>query len=47
MIWTDVVQCTLMILGLIIVIIKGSIDAGGILEPFVKANEGNRLHVFE
>ena len=46
-IWTDVVQCSLMVVGLLIVIVVGSIDAGGIAEPFRAANAGGRLVLFE
>lgn len=40
-------QCILMILGLAMVCIKGSIDAGGFLEPFRIADEQQRLKLFE
>ena len=46
-IWTDVLQCILMILGLAMVCIKGSIDAGGLLEPFKIADQEQRLKLFE
>ncbi|KAI1290201.1 Sodium-coupled monocarboxylate transporter 2 [Halotydeus destructor] len=45
-IWTDVVQCSLMLLGLMIVIIRGSYEAGGILEPFKIAAQDGRLTGF-
>lgn len=36
-----------MILGLAMVCIKGSIDAGGFFEPFRIADEHQRLKLFE
>lgn len=42
-IWTDVLQCLLMILGLVMVVVQGSIEAGGILEPWRIANENGRV----
>jgi SSS family transporter len=42
-IWTDVLQCTLMLMGLLMVVIQGSIEAGGILKPWEIANEGGRV----
>lgn len=45
-IWTDVLQCILMFLGVIMVIMQGLIEVGGIAETFRRANEGGRLIFF-
>ncbi|CAM6000601.1 unnamed protein product, partial [Sphagnum balticum] len=45
-IWTDVVQIILMFLGLLMVAIVGSIDAGGLLEPWRIASQHERLVIF-
>ena len=46
-VWTDVLQATIMILGLLVVIGKGSSEAGGIVNVLVKARDGERLTLFE
>ena len=46
-IWTDVIQCILMVLGLLMVIICGTIEFGSLTKPFEILNEGNRLVVFK
>ncbi|XP_071119726.1 sodium-coupled monocarboxylate transporter 1-like [Haliotis cracherodii] len=42
-IWTDVLQCIIMLIGLFAVSIKGTIEAGGILEVWGRAAESGRL----
>lgn len=46
-IWTDVLQCILMFVGVIMVIITGLIEVGGFGEVFRRANEGQRLKFFK
>ncbi|XP_064470656.1 sodium-coupled monocarboxylate transporter 2-like [Ornithodoros turicata] len=46
-VWTDVVQMLLMITGFLMVIIKGSIMAGGIDSVFQTAKEAGTLVVFD
>ena len=43
MIWTDVFQVCVMLAGFMMVIIKGTIDVGGIHEVWRIAEEGGRL----
>jgi Na+/proline symporter len=45
-IWTDVIQCLLMMLGLLMVIVTGTIEFGSLVEPFRILESGNRLIVF-
>ena len=42
-IWTDVLQLTVMIAGFLMIIIKGSIDVGGLSEVWRIAEEGGRI----
>ena len=42
-IWTDVFQITVMIAGFLMIIIKGSIDVGGLTEVWRIAEEGGRI----
>ncbi|XP_048255301.1 sodium-dependent multivitamin transporter-like [Haliotis rufescens] len=42
-IWTDVLQCIIMLIGLFAVSIKGTIEAGGISEVWGRAAESGRL----
>lgn len=46
-VWTDVLQATIMLLGLLVVIGKGSNEVGGLLDVLVKARDGKRLTLFE
>ena len=46
-IWTDVVQTVLMFLGLLMVAITGSIEAGGIITPWKIAAQHDRLVIFK
>ncbi|XP_067679036.1 sodium-coupled monocarboxylate transporter 2-like [Haliotis asinina] len=41
--WTDVMQLTLMVAGMLMVIIKGTLDAGGIAEVWGRASDTGRL----
>ncbi len=43
--WTDVFQSILMYGGLLAMIIKGSLDVGGIDVVIARCNEGGRLLV--
>ncbi|XP_035660677.1 sodium-dependent multivitamin transporter-like isoform X2 [Branchiostoma floridae] len=45
-IWTDVFQCVIMFAGMITVLIKGSIEAGGIARVFRVAAESDRIDFF-
>ncbi|XP_078700496.1 sodium-coupled monocarboxylate transporter 1-like isoform X1 [Branchiostoma floridae x Branchiostoma belcheri] len=45
-IWTDVFQCVIMFAGMIAVLIKGSIQAGGIATVFRLAAESDRIEFF-
>ncbi|XP_078619973.1 sodium-dependent multivitamin transporter-like [Branchiostoma floridae x Branchiostoma japonicum] len=45
-IWTDVFQCIIMFAGMITVLIKGSIEAGGIARVFRVAAESDRIEFF-
>ncbi|XP_015795933.1 sodium-coupled monocarboxylate transporter 2 [Tetranychus urticae] len=46
-IWTDVLQYFLMILGIVVVIVKGIIDTGGVAEVWRRADLGGRLRLFD
>ena len=46
-IWTDVFQTIIMIIGLIVVITIGSSEVGGISNVFEIGKKGGRLHIFE
>ncbi|XP_003746407.1 sodium-coupled monocarboxylate transporter 2 [Galendromus occidentalis] len=45
-VWTDVVQMSLMFFGLVMVFAKAVYDVGGLPEVFRRANEAGRLNVF-
>ncbi|CAF1260374.1 unnamed protein product [Adineta steineri] len=45
-IWTDVIQTIVMFLGVILSIVFGFINAGGIWKVFETANTGQRINVF-
>ena len=42
-IWTDVFQSLLMFFAMFIIIVKGTIDVGGVHEVYRRANLGSRL----
>lgn len=46
-IWTDVLQCILMIFGLLMVVSHGLFDGRGLIEPFVIAGQHGRLKLFD
>lgn len=46
-IWTDVFQAGVMVAGLIVVMIVGLIELGGFTEVFNRAQEGERLKIFD
>lgn len=46
-VWTDVLQACIMVLGLFVVIIKGSNEVGGVLNVLVTARDGKRLTLFD
>ena len=46
-VWTDTMQVCIMIAGVLAVIIKGSIDVGGIDEVWRRGVEGNRIELLE
>ena len=46
-IWTDVFQAGVMVLGLIVVLIVGAVELGGFGNVFAIAEKGDRLKVFE
>lgn len=46
-IWTDVLQCILMFLGVAIVIIQGVIELGGFSNAFAILNKGDRLKLLK
>ena len=46
-IWTDVLQCILMFLGVAIVIVQGCIELGGFSEAIRITQEGGRLKLFK
>lgn len=43
--WTDVFQIFIMLFSVLTVVIKGSIDLGGITEIWQHSKEGGRLNV--
>ncbi|OWF51518.1 Sodium-coupled monocarboxylate transporter 1 [Mizuhopecten yessoensis] len=45
-IWTDVFQAAVMYTGMAAILIKGSIDAGGVKETWRIANENGRVNLF-
>ena len=45
--WTDVLQATIMLIGLVVVIGVGATEVGGIAKVLDIAREGKRLTVFE
>ncbi|XP_067668239.1 uncharacterized protein [Haliotis asinina] len=46
-IWTDVFQCIIMFSGMFAVLIKGTIDVGGVRKVWTTAYEGGRLNIFK
>ncbi|XP_046559505.1 uncharacterized protein LOC124268556 [Haliotis rubra] len=44
-IWTDVFQCIIMFSGMFAVLIKGTIDVGGVRKVWTTAYEGGRLNI--
>lgn len=46
-VWTDVFQITLMFGSMIVVVLRGTIDLGGLGYVFDKAQEGGRLEFFK
>ena len=46
-IWTDVFQAGVMLLGLIVVLIVGTMEVGGFGTVFERAEKGQRLKVFD
>ena len=46
-IWTDVLQCVIMILGIIAILIKGTIDAGGSSYVMTTNAKSGRLDLFD
>ena len=46
-IWTDVIQYGLMYAGIIVILIKGTADAGGVVNVFDISGKGGRLTFFE
>ena len=46
-IWSDVFQTFVIVVGLIVVVIIGSNEVGGIKKVFEIANEGGRMDFFE
>ena len=46
-VWTDVFQACIMMLGLIIVIAVGSNEVGGLINVLYIAQKGNRTTLFE
>ena len=45
--WTDVFQSFLMFLAMIIIIVKGTYDVGGLHVVWERAQLGNRIEFFE
>lgn len=45
--WTDVFQSALMITAMIVIIVKGTIDVGGMGEVWQRAADGNRLEFWK
>lgn len=46
-IWTDVIQYGLMYAGIVIIMIKGTSDAGGLEKVFQISHQGGRLSFFD
>ena len=46
-IWTDVFQTFVILVGLIVVVTIGSNEVGGISEVFTIAKRGGRMNIFE
>ena len=46
-IWTDVLQASIMVAGIVVVIIIGTVDVGGVGKVFEAAKEGGRLNFFK
>ena len=45
--WTDLLQIIIMFAGMISIVIKGSIDAGGFGAVWETARKGDRLELFK
>lgn len=45
--WTDLLQIIIMFAGMISIVIKGSIDAGGFGNVWEIAKKGDRLELFK
>lgn len=46
-VWTDVVQMSLMFFALVMVLVKATVDTGGIAEVLRRTEEAGRLEAFE
>jgi len=46
-IWTDTFQVVMMFAGMVAVVAKGTIDAGGFAEIWQKSEESGRIEFFE
>ncbi len=46
-VWTDVLQAFIMLLGVLVVIGAGTREVGGVAEVFDRASKGQRLVLFE
>ena len=47
MIWTDVLQCILMMLGVFMIVAYSFFDVGGWTQPFITGKEYGRIKIFE
>ncbi|KAL7643246.1 UNVERIFIED_CONTAM: hypothetical protein RMT77_006537 [Armadillidium vulgare] len=45
-IWTDIFQLVVMVIGLVLVFVIGSAQNGGIIKTFYTSSEGGRLNIF-
>ena len=46
-VWTDTLQVCIMVLGVVTVVVKGTIDVGGFGEVWRRGVEGKRIEFFE
>lgn len=46
-IWTDVIQMSLMFVALLVVLLKATVDTGGVVEVYRRTDEAGRLNLFE
>jgi Na+/proline symporter len=46
-IWTDTFQVLMMFGGMVAVVAKGTVDAGGFANTWQKAEESNRIEFFK